>query len=103
MFDEFNRAVENYDNKWKKLVNERVDKKFFQSLKPTAIGWKVADRAEYNKLCTELHDQTDMIVEKWMNGRWIAKLHLRDTKLSSGIEIVKVMERRPGSTDTVGL
>ena len=103
MIDELNKAIEDYTNKWRKLVAGRGDKAFFETLKPTALGWKVADRAEYTKLCAGLHDQTDMIVEKWMNGRWIAKLHLRNTNLNCGIEIIKVMERRPGSTDALGL
>ena len=70
---------------------------------PTAVGWKVADRAEYGRLCAELHDQADRIIETWMNGRWIAKIHLRDIKLDGDIEVIKIMQRRPNSTDAVGL
>jgi len=38
-----------------------------------------------------------------MNERWIAKMHLKDTELMGGIEIIKLMQRRPDSTDAVGL
>lgn len=33
----------------------------------------------------------------------MAKLHLKDAKLANGAELVKVLQRRPGSTDAVGL
>jgi len=103
MIDELNKAIEEYQVKWDKLIEERSDKAFFQALKPTAVGWKVVNRAEYDQMCAELHDQTDQIIETWMNGRWIAKLHLKDAKLSNGIEIIKIMQRRSSSADAVGL
>lgn len=103
MIEEFNEAIEVYHKKWHDMVNGRKDKHFFEALKPTSLGWKVQDRGEYDKISAELHDQSDMVIEKWMNGRWIAKFHLRDLELSCGIEIIKLMERRPESTDAVGL
>lgn len=103
MIDEYNRAVDAYQAKWRSLVASRKDKSFFETLRPTAVGWKTTDRQEYAQLVAALHDQADLLVEKWMNGRWIAKLHLKDTKLNGGIEIIKVMQRRPGSTDATGL
>ncbi|SRR6266702_1390778 len=103
MIDELNEALEQYHAKWHKLVSGRRNKTFFEGLMPTAVGWKTADRAEYDRLCAELHDQSDHIAETWMNGRWIAKFHLRDVKLAGDIEIVKIMQRRPGSSDAVGI
>ncbi len=103
MLDELNGALGTYGQKWQMLVGGRKDKAFFEELKPTAVGWKTEDRAEYDRLVAELHDQADTIIEKWMNGRWIAKVHLKDAKLVNGVEIVKVMQRRSGSTDAVGL
>lgn len=103
MLDELNQAVEEYQAKWQRLIAGRANKPFFQSLEPTAIGWKVADRTEYDKRYAELHDHCDRIIETWMNGRWIAKLHLRDTKLANGVQIIKLMQRRPGSDDALGL
>jgi hypothetical protein len=102
MIDELNQAVEIYHTKWHKLVQERKDKTFFEGLRPVAIGWKVADRAEYDHMYAALRDQADRIIETWMNGRWIAKVHLKDA-LDCGIALVKIMERRPGSTDALGL
>lgn len=103
MLDEINAALETYEQKWQKLIAVRHDRKFFAEMKPTTVGWKTEDREEYDHILAELHDQTDKIIETWMNGRWVAKLHLKDTQLANGAEIMKVMQRRPGSTDAVGL
>ncbi|HSX16443.1 MAG TPA: hypothetical protein VLF40_06650 [Candidatus Saccharimonadales bacterium] len=103
MLDELDKALETYGQSWQKLVDNRTNRGFFEGLKPVAVGWKVADRAEYDRLVAELHDQADKIIETWMNGRWVAKLHLKDAKLANGAELVKVLQRRPGSTDAVGL
>ncbi len=103
LISQLNADLENYQKFWTDLTNSRSNKAFFKMLKPTAVGWKVADAAEYERLRGELHEQCDKIIETWMNGRWIAKLHLRDTKLDGGIEIIKLMQRRPGSDDALGL
>ena len=103
MIEEIDKALKTYSSKWEDLVSRRVNKEFFQSLKPTAVGWKVTDKAEYDRLYLELHDLCDMIIEKWMNQRWIAKMYLRDNKLTGGISIIKLMQRRPNSTDSAGL
>jgi hypothetical protein len=103
MIDELTTAIEAYHQKWHQLVHARANQAFFQTLQPTAVGWKVKDRAAYDQVCAELHDQTDQIVETWMNGRWIAKLHLRESRLPGDIEIVKIMQRRPDSDDAIGL
>jgi hypothetical protein len=103
MIEEINQALEAYEQKWQKLISVRHERQFFAHLKPTAVGWKAEDRAEYDRLVADLHDRTDHIIETWMNGRWVAKLHLKDTKLANGAEIVKIMQRRPGSSDAIGL
>ncbi len=103
MIDELNKALQTYQQSWQKLIDTRTNRAFFEGLKPVAVGWKTVDRTEYNKLLAELHDQSETIVEKWMNGRWIAKVHLKDAKLANGCELIKLMERRPGSTDATGL
>ena len=102
MIDELNQAIQTYQTKWQKLLAGRKNKEFFLRLKPTAVGWKVADREEYQTRLAEWHDRCDKIIETWMNGRWIAKLHLKET-LAADIKILKVMQRRPGSDDALGL
>jgi hypothetical protein len=103
MIDELNSALEDYFTKWQTLSAARSDKAFFEKLLPTAVGWKVADEAEYQKVYVQLRGQCDRIVETWMNGRWIAKMHLKGRKLNGDIEIIKLMQRRPNSTDALGL
>ena len=104
MIDELNAAIETYWAKWRALAETRADKQFFEGLRPTAVGWKFEDRSAYDIWLRALHDQCDFVVETWMNGRWIAKLHLRDdVRLARGIEVIKLMERRPGSRDALGL
>ncbi|MDB5185798.1 MAG: hypothetical protein JWL85_321 [Candidatus Saccharibacteria bacterium] len=103
MLDELEAAIDQYYEDWQSLTKHTTSKNFFENLKPTAVGWKVADREEYRTRLAELHDLSDKIIETWMNERWIAKVHLKDATLPHGITVVKLMERRPGSTDTVGL
>ena len=103
MIDDLNTALGDYFSRWHDLCRGRKDTLFFDNLKPVALGWKVQNRDEYDRILTELHDKADKIIETWMNERWIAKVHLKDEKLTGNIELVKIMLRRPGSTDAVGL
>ena len=98
MVDELNQKLQTYYQKWGTLQVEG-----FAELRPTAAGWKVADEAEYERRYKALRPLCDRIVETWMNGRWIAKMHLKDQQLEGGITIVKLMQRRPGSDDELGL
>jgi hypothetical protein len=103
MLDEIQAAIVDYQDKWQAFCSQRSDKAFFAGLKPVAIGWKVADRAEYEKRYAELHDECHKVIETWMNGRWVAKMLLKGSHLPGGIQIVKLMQRRPGSSDATGL
>lgn len=103
MLDDINSALETYEQKWQKLIAVRHERNFFASLRPTAVGWKVATQEDYGNLLAGLHGQADKIIETWMNGRWVAKLHLKNTELANGTTILKIMQRRPGSNDALGL
>ncbi len=106
MFDEQNAAIDNYFAKWQALIANRKDEKnkeFFERLKATAMGWKVANVEEYDRLLNAWRGACDMLFQKWMNDRWIATLHLKDTTLNGGIEVVKILQRRPNATDGLGL
>ena len=103
MIEGLNTAIQEYLEKWQVLVNDRKEQTFFDSLTPTAVGWKVGTREDYTKAVAELHDDADKIVETWMNGRWIAKLHLKNDTLAGEISVIKIMQRRPGSDDALGL
>lgn len=103
MLDEINGAIKEYEAKWLALINGRKHWDFFSELRPTAVGWKVKDRAEYERVVNELRDSSGRIYESWINGRWIAKIILNDIELQGGICIVKIMQRRPDSEDSLGL
>jgi hypothetical protein len=103
MIEKLNDALGGYFTKWQVFLGGRQNTEYFKAYKPVALGWKVADRAEYEQVCRDLHDKSDRIIETWMNDRWVAKLHLKEGSLKNGITIIKVMERRPGSSDAVGL
>lgn len=103
MIEDLNKAIRGYKTKWDALLEERNDKSFFHALKPTAVAWKTADRVEYDKILAELHETSDIVVENWWDGRWIAMLHLREFKLAEDIEVVKLMQRRPSSSDATGI
>lgn len=103
MIEELNDAITDYNAKWKSLVEMRRDRQFFADLHPTAVAWKTVDRTEYDKIFAELHELADLVTENWWDGRWIAMVHLREIKLTSDIEVVKLMQRRPNSKDATGI
>lgn len=103
MIDELTQAIQGYKTKWDTLVGERANTPFFKSLKPTSVAWKTQDLADYDARMTELRDLCDQIFVVWMNDRWIAKLHLKKGVLPWNLRIIKLMQRRPGSTDKTGL
>lgn len=106
MFDEVNRALEDYFGKWQALIDNRKDahnKEFFERLKPTAVGWKAANFDEYKRILDEIRASADLINECWMNERWVATIHLRDAKLSGDIEIIELLQSRPSGEPKSGL
>lgn len=103
MIDELNRALTTYQLKWKVLVAERKLHEQFQALKPTAVAWKTIDPADFDRRFVQLRMVSDQIHMAWMNERWLATFHLRDQKLQWNLSVIKLMMRRPGSTDTTGL
>lgn len=103
MIEELQTELRAYNARWDTLVGARNEQPFFKAMRPVAVGWKVADPAQYERWRLELHAHSVQIVETWMNGRWIAKCLLRDPALLGGIAIVKIMQRRPASKDAVGL
>jgi hypothetical protein len=103
MFDDINTALKTYFQAWQQFASERTDKTYFTALKPTAVAWKTEDLKEFDDLFARWREQCDQIHQVWINERWLATMHLKDTSLEGGIKIIKLMQRRPGSTDAVGL
>jgi hypothetical protein len=103
MFDQVNKAIDEYMVKWNKLVAGRKNKEFFERLKLTAVGWKTTDLVEYDRLFNTWREECDQIHFARLNDRFIAAMHLRGGPINRGIELIKLMQRRPNSTDAVGL
>ena len=103
MIDELNKALDVYQKNWEAEKAQRTDQAFFSQLQPTAVGWKTVDDADFDTRFAELRGLADQIHMGWMNGRWIAVVHLREASLTWGIAVVKLMQRRPNSTDAAGL
>lgn len=101
--EELNTALQNYKTKWQELVSGRKNKEFFARLRPTAIAWKTEDLADFDKRFAELRGHAKQVHLGWVNNRWLATFCLRDMRLAEGIVLVKLMQRRPGSADAVGL
>lgn len=102
MFEELDRAIEKYRTEWQKLVENAHDKDFFLQPKPTSVGWKVEDLADFDTRFAALRDHAEQIHFGWVNERWIVTLYMKKP-LPWGLRAVKLMQRRPGSTDAIGL
>lgn len=104
MFGPLNEALETFHKKWQTLVDARVDKAFFTQLQPIAVGWKAEDLKEFDHLFKQFRSVSTMAHLVSLNDRWIATFVLRDTdQLCWNVPLVKLMQRRPGSKDSVGL
>lgn len=104
MLEELNTAIDIYTAKWKKLVEGRRNKRFFEQLKPTAIGWKTEDFADLHQRFHALLEYCDQVHWGWVNDRWLVVMHLKEgNKLGLDIEVLTLMQRRPGSTDATKL
>ncbi|HSW79806.1 MAG TPA: hypothetical protein VLG47_03440 [Candidatus Saccharimonadales bacterium] len=103
MIDDLNKTIDEYRSKWQSLVEGRKDKSRFDSAIAQAAGWKAADLADFDKCFAELRGNCEQMHVGWLNDRWIAMMVLRDTKLNWDIQVIKLMQRRPNSTDAVGL
>lgn len=103
MIDELNAALQEYAEKWHKIADNAQDKAFFNSLRPTAVGWKAEDLTDFIARFDELQADCDQVHIGWVNDRWLATMHLKDGTLYDGITLIKLMQRRPESSDATGL
>lgn len=103
MVNELQQRTQVFLDNWQHFTQERTDVDYFAHLRPTAVGWKCTDRDELMQHVTDIRDHCEQIHFGWVNERWLVSAYLKDITLPGGIKIVKLMERRPGSTDAVGL
>lgn len=104
MFDEYRDAIIVFRKAWQQTVADTQQQVYFEALQPTALGWKVTDRPELLRRLDVLRDACEQIHFGWVNERWIITLVLQSSDaLPWGLRTIKLMERRPGSKDAVGL
>ena len=103
MLDELQARLDEYLKSWQDLVKKRDNQQYFAALQPTAVAWKFSDRAALMRAVDEVRDVCDQIHFGWVNNRWLVSMYLRDSELPGAVRVIKFMERRPGSTDNIGL
>lgn len=103
MVDELKTALAAYETKWQALLGASSDKLFFEALLPTSVAWKTEDLNDFNQRFNVLRDLSDQVHLGWVNERWLATFHLKEATLPLGLTVIKLMQRRPGSADAVGL
>lgn len=103
MIVEMQNSVQAYLDGWKDFTAARNNSEYFQGLQPTAIGWKFVDRNEVMQRFDEIRDLCEQVHFGWINERWVICVYLKEETLPGDIRVIKLMERRPGSTDPVGL
>lgn len=103
MLNSLIQSLESYEDAWRAFVAAHKDVSFLEPLEPTAAAWKTEDLADFDKRFLELRELSDQIHLGWVNDRWLATFHLRDSMLPWEIRLVKLMQRRPGSRDKIGL
>jgi len=103
MFEELNDAFQKYFVEWRNFAAQRHNRKFFDQLKPTAVAWKTVDITDFNTRFAQLRPLCDHIALTWLNERWVASMHLKEASIGGVVHVVKLMMRRPNSTDAVGL
>jgi hypothetical protein len=103
MIDEIQTAIHQYQSAWQTFLGGLTDGAWLADCPMVAIGWKADDLTDFDAAFMTLRDMSDQVHMGWVNQRWLATFHLRQSRLSPDIRVIKLMQRRPGSTDEIGL
>jgi hypothetical protein len=94
-------SVDDHLKAWKIFVD--VNNLSDIAHRPTAIGWKVADLREFMKVLEQLlASDAEQVHIGRVNDRYIASIVFQ-TSIAESIKVIKLMQRRSGSSDPVGL
>lgn len=96
------QSLDRYFMKWDEYVARMGLFGIADKMRPVAVGWKVGSRAEYRRAMSVLDNFAVQIHSVSVAGRKIATVVL-ERPLARGISVIKVIERREGSRDIVGL
>ena len=94
-------ALDAYGNAWSAFIAENGLQHFVESAIPTTISWKVADKQTLFENLIRLAPATEQAHIATVNDRFIASIVLRDAL--HGMWLIKILERRTGSQDPLGL
>lgn len=95
-------ALTEYDAAWQEFIKEYHLQKWAKLLSPSTISWKVAGKEALFENLEALAPETEQVHIGTVNGRFIASV-LLSRPVRDGIKIVKILERRAGSSDLLGL
>lgn len=96
------QSLERYFNKWDEYVARMGLFAIAEKMRPVAVGWKVGSRAEYRRAMNVLDNFSVQAHSVNVGKRKIATVVLEEP-LARDIKVIKVIERREGSRDVVGL
>lgn len=95
-------SLEKYFIKWDEYVSRMGLFAIAEKMRPVAVGWKVSSNAEYRRTMSVLDNFASQIHSVSVGKRKFATVVLNEP-LAKGITVIKVIERRAGSRDIVGL
>ena len=90
-----------YHVTWHEFIAENDLRVIAESATPSTISWKVADKKVLFENLENLVADTEQVHIGTVNGRFIASVVLCEPYM--GMQIVKILERRAGSDDPLGL
>lgn len=96
------QSLEKYFTKWDEYVSRMGLFSVAEKMRPLAVGWKVSSNAEYRRTMSVLDNFASQIHSVGVGKRKFATVVLNEP-LAKGITVIKVIERRAGSRDVVGL
>ena len=95
-------SLDKYFAKWDEYVARMGLYAIAEKMRPVAVGWKVADRMDYRRTLSILENYAQQMHSITVSKRRFGTVVLEDP-LVRGITIIKLIERRPGSRDALGL
>jgi len=93
------QAIVDYRKAWVKLLEQSDSLKL--DARPTTLSIKVADKAALYKILQDNADNIEQVHIGTVNDRYIASAALK--RPYQGLPILKILERRPGASDPLGL
>lgn len=96
------QSLDKYFSKWDEYVARMGLFSVAEKMRPVAVGWKVGSKAEYRRVMSVLDNFAVQIHSVSVGKRKIATVVL-EKPLARGVSVIKVIERREGSRDVVGL